>query len=200
VSEWHLNGTIIIACNCDWGCPCNFNARPTRGDCEGGWVWAIDNGHVGDVSVSGLRIALYADWPAAVHEGGGQAICYIDDRADDAQRTALTELLHGRLGGPWGIFINTYELTGPETVAFDVDVDGYDTRCRIGGVVDLELERIRNPVTQVEVHPELVLPEGLVVKTGRLASSQVFQVRDAVEYDHSGKDAAFGRFDYASPN
>jgi hypothetical protein len=198
MSEWRVNGTIIIACNCDWGCPCNFNAPPTRGDCEGGWVWAIADGHVSDVSVSGLKVALFADWPSAIHEGGGRAICYVDERADDLQREALTELLHGRLGGPWGIFIKTYELTGPEPVAFDVDVNGYETRCRIGGVVDLELEKIRNPVTQVEVHPELVLPEGLVVKTGRLASSKVFQVRDAVEYDHSGKYAAFGPFDYAS--
>ena len=33
---WHLSGTVFIACNCDYGCPCNFNARPTHGSCEGG--------------------------------------------------------------------------------------------------------------------------------------------------------------------
>src|SRR6476646_4454560 len=32
-----LNGTVLIACNCDWGCPCNFNAPPTTGTCAGGW-------------------------------------------------------------------------------------------------------------------------------------------------------------------
>lgn len=200
MSEWRVSGTIIIACNCDWGCPCNFNARPTRGHCEGGWVWAIDEGHVGDVSVDGLRIALYADWPAAIHEGGGEAFCYIDERADDAQRNALSSLLRGELGGPWGIFIKTYELAPPETAPFEVELAGYDTRCRIGDIVDLQLETIRNPVTKADVHPELVLPEGLVVKKGRLASSKVFQVRDGVQYDHSGQYAAFGPFDYTSPN
>lgn len=44
----------------------------------------------------------------------------------------------------------------------------------------------------------MVLPEGLVVKRGRLAASKVFQVRDGIRYDHSGQYAAFGPFTYAS--
>lgn len=198
MSEWRVAGTIVIACNCDWGCPCNFNARPSRGNCEGGWVWAIDEGQIGGVPVNGLRAALYADWPGAIHDGGGSAVAYIDDRADHAQRDALTRLLRGQLGGPWGIFINTYQLSGPEAVRFDVDLAGYDSRIRIGEAVSLHLQKIRNPVTQAEVHPELVLPEGLVVKAGRLAASKIFHVRDSIEYDHSGQYAAFGPFDYAS--
>lgn len=199
MSEWHLNGTIIIACNCDFGCPCNFNARPSRGECEGGWVWSIDDGQVGDVRVDGLAVAVYADWPGAIHEGGGRAVAFMDDRADTQQKDALTRLLRGQLGGPWGIFINTYELAGPEPAPFAVRLAEYDTTLRIGDTVELELQKIRNPVTQAEVHPEVVLPEGLVVKRGRLAASKVFQVRDGVRYDHSGQYAAFGPFSYAGP-
>ena len=198
MSQWRLKGTILISCNCDWGCPCNFNARPSRGKCEGGWVWAIDEGHVDDVAVDGLRIALYSDWPGAIHEGGGRAVCYIDDRADDAQRAALTRVLLGQLGGPWGIFINTYQLAEPEMARFELELADYDSRVRIGDAVELQLQTMRNPVTQAEVHPEMILPEGLVVKRGRLAASKVFHVRDAIEYDHSGQYAAFGPFDYAS--
>jgi hypothetical protein len=199
MTEWKLAGNIIIACHCDWGCPCNFNALPSRGHCEGGWVWAIAEGSIGAVSVGGLCIALYADWPAAIHDGGGRAVCYIDDRADDAQRDALDTLLRGTLGGPWGIFSNTYELSEPESAHFDLDLADYDSRLRIGNAVDLQLQKIRNPVTNAAVHPEAVLPEGLVVKNARLAASKVFQVRDDVAYDHSGQYAAFGAFAYASP-
>src|SRR5262245_31089803 len=39
--KWELTGTVLVACNCDWGCPCNFNARPTAGKCEGGWTWHV---------------------------------------------------------------------------------------------------------------------------------------------------------------
>jgi hypothetical protein len=195
--DWKLNGTIIIACNCDWGCPCNFNALPSRGKCEGGWIWAIERGRVGDVSVDGLPVALFADWPGAIHQGGGRANCYVDERADEKQRDTLSRLLHGKIGGPWGIFINTYALNGPIATRFSVQLAEYATRVTIGDAVQLELTKMRNPVTGAEVHPEMVLPEGLVVKRGRLAASQVFRVRDGIRYDHSGQYAAFGPFEYA---
>lgn len=198
MSDWHLNGTIVIACNCDYGCPCNFNARPSRGKCEGGWVWAIEDGQVQGVRVDGLAVAVYADWPGAIHEGGGRAISWLDDRAGADQRDRLTRLVRGEFGGPWGIFINTYELMGPEPARFEVGFADYDTHVRIGNAVELELCKMRNPVTRAEVHPEMILPEGLVVKRGRLAASKVFQVRDGVRYDHSGQYAAFGPFAYAS--
>ena len=52
-------------------------------------------------------------------------------------------------------------------------------------------------VTQAEVHPEVVLPEGLVMKRGSMAASKVFRVKGGVEYDHSGQYAAFGAFAYS---
>ncbi|HET7696054.1 MAG TPA: DUF1326 domain-containing protein [Vicinamibacterales bacterium] len=192
-----LTGNVVIACNCDWGCPCNFNARPSRGNCEGGWIWMIERGEVNGVSVDGLGVALYAAWPAAIHEGGGRAACYLDERADAAQRAALTSLLAGEAGGPWGLFRKTYELHGPDPARFDVSLARHATRATIGDFVELELTTIRNPVTQADAHPEIVLPEGLVTKHGSAAMSRVFRVRGAVEYDHSGQYAAFGPFSYS---
>lgn len=197
MAPWRLKGDVLIACNCDWGCPCNFNARPSRGDCEGGWIWVIQQGQVDDVRLDGLGIAVFADWPGAIHEGGGRAVSYIDDRADEAQRSALTRVLRGELGGPWGLFIKTYELAGPELARFDVTLAEHGSRATIGSFADLELQAIRNPVTQAEVHPEVVLPEGLVVKRGSMASSRIFRVQGGVQYDHTGQYAAFGPFEYS---
>ena len=198
MATWRLNGDVLIACNCDWGCPCNFNARPSRGKCEGGWIWMIEQGEVDGVRVDGRGIAVFADWPGAIHDGGGRAVCYLDDRTDEAQRKALTRVLRGEVGGPWGVFINTYELAGPEPARFDLHLAEYGSRVAIGSAVQLEVQTIRNPVTQAEAHPEMVLPEGLVVKHARLAASKIFRVRGSVEYDHSGRYAAFGRFQYGS--
>jgi hypothetical protein len=197
MSAWQLNGNVLIACNCDWGCPCNFNARPSRGKCEGGWIWVIGKGHVGNTRLDGLGLALFADWPGAIHEGGGRAAGYVDERADEAQRTALTGVLKGELGGPWGLFKKTYDLAGPDAARFDVNLAEHASHARIGDAIELELQTIRNPVTQAEVHPEIVLPEGLVVKRGSLAASKVFRVSGGVQYDHSGQYAAFGPFEYS---
>ncbi|NUR55345.1 MAG: DUF1326 domain-containing protein [Acidobacteria bacterium] len=197
MSDWRVSGEVLIACNCDWGCPCNFNARPSKGFCQGGWIWMIDQGRVDAVDVGGLGTAVFATWPGAIHEGGGRATGYIDDRADAQQRAALSRIVKGELGGPWGLFIRTYELAAPVAARFDVRLAQHGSRATIGDVVELELQKIRNPVTQAEVHPEFILPEGLVVKRGALATSSVFRVSDEAEYDHSGKYAAFGRFEYS---
>lgn len=194
--SWHLSGEVLIACNCDYGCPCNFNARPTTGDCEGGWFWSIADGEVGGTDLSGRSLAVFADWPGAIHEGGGRASAYVDDGADDAQAEALGSVLRGEVGGPWAIFINTYELDGPHRAPFTVEFAEHASTAKVGGVAELELEPIRNPVSGAEAHPEMVLPEGIVVKRGGLAASKVFRVHDGVEYDHSGQYAAFGPFDY----
>jgi hypothetical protein len=148
------------------------------------------------VAVDRSGIALFAKWPGAIHEGGGRAVCYIDERADAAQRAALARVLRGELGGPWGLFSKTYLLGDPAIAEFDVHVEGHASRARIGRAVSLEMTTIRNPVTQAEVHPEAVLPEGLVVKRAGLGASKVFRVTDDVQYDHSGQYAAFGRFEY----
>ena len=197
MSAWGVKGDVLIACNCDWGCPCNFNAPPSRGFCEGGWIWVIEKGNLDDVRLDGLAIALFAKWPGAIHEGGGRAVCYLDDRADTAQRAALTKVLRGEVGGPWGLFIKTYELPEPTLARFDVHLAKHASRARIGSAVELELQTIRNPVTQAEVHPEVVLPEGLVVKQGSMAASKVFRVGDGLQYEYPGQYAAFGRFEYA---
>ena len=105
--------------------------------------------------------------------------------------------LRGELGGPWGLFIKTYTL-GPATPAtFDVHLAAHASRAAIGDIIKLDFQKIRNPVSKAEVHPEMVLPEGLVVKRGSLAASSVFQVKDDLDYDHSGQYAAFGPFEYS---
>ena len=48
-TKWNAKGVLIGACSCDWGCPCSFDAPPTQGKCEGGYVWNITEGRFGEV-------------------------------------------------------------------------------------------------------------------------------------------------------
>lgn len=189
-----IEGTLYIACNCDYGCPCNVNGRPTTGDCEGGWTWHIDSGRFGTTTLDGLNFSIFADWPGAIHEGGGKAAGYLDERADEAQEQALTSIMRGEAGGPWAIFSNTYELEGPHRAAYEVGESSY----RIDQVAELEMEPITNAVTGAQIHPRLLMPEGLLTKDIGLFSSRKFRVKGSIEYDHSGRYAAVGRFDFAT--
>ena len=195
MANWELSVTVLVARNCDYGCPCNLNAPPTSGDCEGGWTWQIEKGRYGDVSLDGLALALFADWPKAIHEGGGEAVAYYDERADERQREALENLLRGGEGGPW---INTYELLDVLPAPFAIDASAEQSGFKIGEYAELTMEPIRNPVRGAEVRASVVLPTGLVFNEGWCAASTVFRVEGKVAYDHSSKQAEYAPFSYAS--
>ena len=197
VAEWELRGTVLIACNCDYGCPCNFNALPSRGFCEGGWTWCVDEGRFAGTSLDGLAFTVVAKWPGAIHEGNGEALVLIDERADDAQSEAVATLVRGEVGGPWGTLAWTWPTVhGPHRVRYDVELNGTASRLRAGDVLELELEPIANPVTGAEVHPGAVLPEGIVVKEAAFGRSRTFRLTGDLELDHSGQYTAVGPFAY----
>ncbi len=72
----------------------------------------------------------------------------LDDRADSKQRTALSDLLHGKIGGPWSIFASLVsKWLDTLFVRYDVKIDGLKSRVKAGDTLELELSKIPNPVT-----------------------------------------------------
>ena len=199
-TPWKMKGTVLVACNCDYGCPCNFNAPPSRGKCEGGWTWHVQEGSCGDIELDGLNCSIYVNWPGAIHEGNGEALILIDERADDRQREAIATLVKGGVGGPWGVLAWTWPtIHGPKSVPYVIEQDGINMRITAGDALEVESTTIKTPVTGAEVHPGVVLPEGIIVKHADLGPSKVFCVKDAISLDHSGQYTAVGPFDYRGP-
>jgi hypothetical protein len=200
VPAWKLEGDVILACNCDYGCPCNFNGLPTPGKCEGNWNWHIEKGNFGDVPLDGLTFGVAVNWPGAIHEGDGDALVLIDERANERQRDAVMQLLSGQVGGPWKIISTTIsKVNGPEYVSFDVNVDGFNSSVYAGDALTLVMEPVKNKKTGAEVHPRAILPEGFIFTDGALGASSTFSVNGAVSFDHSGKYAASAKFQYQGP-
>jgi len=198
--RWNLTGKALISCNCDWGCPCNFNALPTQGKCEGGWTWHVDQGACDGVALDGLNFSVYANWPGAIHQGNGEALILIDERATPPQRAAIEELLGGKIGGPWGVLGWTWPtIHGPFAASYDIVFDGVHSRLTAGDYIDVACGPIRNPVSGAEAHPSIVLPEGIVVKKAELGQTTRFRVSGGIDYDHSGKYMSVGPFEYAWP-
>ena len=198
--SWTLQGSVLVSCNCDYGCPCNFNAKPTHGKCEGGWTWHVERGSFDGVPLDGLNFSVYANWPGAIHEGNGEALLLIDARADDRQRDALASLMKGDVGGPWGVLAWTWPtIHGPLPVPYEVELNGISTKIKAGRALEVESTAIKNPVNGAEVHPGIVLPEGIIVKQADLGCSKVFRVNEGIRMDHSGQYTSIGSFDYAFP-
>ncbi|HEV3219177.1 MAG TPA: DUF1326 domain-containing protein [Candidatus Acidoferrales bacterium] len=199
-STWKIQGDVVIACNCDYGCPCNFNALPSHGFCEGVWNWLVREGKYGDVPLDGVNFSLFVKWPGAIHEGNGEAVLMIDERASVSQQQAISTLIKGGEGGPWGILAWTWpKLHGPKLVRYTIQQNGIQSRVSAGDCFELVSTAIKNPVSGAEVHPGIVLPEGLIVKKADLGSSQVFRLDAEISMNHPGRYTAIGPFEYSGP-
>lgn len=161
--NWQIEGHYVMACNCDYGCPCNFNAPPTPGYCEGLLGVSVDRGRYGDVSLDGTKMAMIAKWPGAIHEGNGKGVLFVDHAADEDQREALRVICSGDVGGAFGMVIkNTIaDFDGPRFASVDIRVAGKKTTIAVDGSARVAFDAIRNPVTGAESFPRVVLPQGL---------------------------------------
>jgi CheY-like chemotaxis protein len=197
---WKLVGKVLSACSCDSGCPCNFGGLPTMGKCEGGWTWHVEDGTYGDVRLSGLNFSVYASWPGPVHQGNGEAVIFIDEHADNSQRSAIGTLVEGTAGGPWGLLAWTWpKVHGPYPVPYEIELDGVKTNIKCEGSLEIEGRPIPDPVTGAESRPGVVLPEGIIFKAADLGMSVCFRLTRDVQYDHSGKHLSISQFDYSGP-
>jgi hypothetical protein len=176
-TEWHVKATGLANCNCAYGCPCQFNALPTHGDCRAAIAYGIEEGHFADVKLDGLRAVLLVSWPGAIHEGNGTMQVVIDERADARQREALLKILTGQetddMATVWWVLAamspNKLEpLFQP--IEYEVDVDARRGHFRVPGIVETVGEPIRNPVTGAEHRARIDLPHGFEYRLAEMGS------------------------------
>jgi hypothetical protein len=165
--SWALHGREFANCNCSYGCPCQFNALPTHGNCRAVVGIQIDRGHHGETKLDGLRMAGIFRWPGAVHEGNGEAVPIVDRRANPAQREAILRIMTGQDTEPGATMFNVFASTLSKAyepvfadIDFDVDVDKRRARIKVEGYIDLRGEPIVNPVTGAEYRARIDLPDG----------------------------------------
>ena len=197
--SYHLKGVLLGACSCDWGCPCNFEASPTNGWCEGGYLWHVEEGAYGRVQLDGLNFAFCGHSPGPLHLGNLTSLYLVDQEANARQRRALEEMLTENPDVvPFGIFKSlTSNFLGVRFVPFEIELKGTQSRARIPGILDLQLTPMKNPVTGDDELATLLKPNGFTSKRQELCSSQTHRLSsDQLSYDHSGKYAEFSHFEY----
>jgi hypothetical protein len=195
-SSYSLKGVFVAGCSCDWGCPCNFEAPPTQGFCEGGGIWQVEQGHYRHVPLDGLRFGMFAHSPAALHLGNVTMLALVDDRADARQREAIEAMLP--TVQPFSIFYSlTSTFLGLHYVAIEVQLEGIRSRVTIPGTLELALAPITNPVTGEEEPATLLKPKGFTSQVQELCATAVLRFsREGLAYDHSGKYGEFSPFEY----
>lgn len=165
--DWHMQGMQISNCNCNLGCPCQFNALPTHGNCRAFVFIQIDKGHFGDVSLDGLRWGGFYEWPGPIHLGNGRAMPIIDERADARQRAAIEAVAHGKETEPGSLITQVFSTTLSSalptqfrSIDLKIDQKAGTAHVSIQGLIEASAEPIRNPMTGAPHRATVSLPTG----------------------------------------
>ena len=173
--KWTIRAREFANCNCSYGCPCQFNGLPTHGHCRAVVGFSIDTGHHGTTPLDGLSVAGIFRWPGPIHEGQGEAVVFIDKRANEAQRGALLRILSGQDTEPGATIFNVFASTLEKLhdpifvdIAFEVDVDKRRARLVVPGHIETRGEPILNPVTGAEHRVRIDSPNGFEYKLAEI--------------------------------
>ena len=173
-TKWSIEADYLQACNCDYGCPCEFSAPPTLGFCEGLGAWRINQGNHGDIRLDGLGLAFAAHWPKAIHEGGGTVCAFVDEKANPAQRDALVQIVSGSAGGlPFEILATTFsKMLEPHFIPFQFHFNGRNSSVQLGDALRISVVPISNPVTKEPESVRIEHATGFVFKTAECVSAK----------------------------
>jgi hypothetical protein len=175
--DWRMQGIQLSNCNCDTGCPCQFNALPTHGNCRAFVFVQIDKGHFGKVPLDGLRWGGLFSWPGPIHLGNGTAMAVIDERANPEQRAALEAIAQGQETEPGSLITQVFSATlttGLPTqfkkIDLAIDERAGTARVHVPGLLDATAEPIKNPVTGEPHRARVVLPKGFEYREAEYVS------------------------------
>lgn len=166
--NWILKGSYFESCNCETACPCVWFNEPTEGDCKLLIAWHIETGHLNEISFDGLNVALACYAPEHMRNGHWQAALYIDDKADEAQFNALTEIFSGQHGGHLAVLMTFVgEVLGVKKAKIDYVEKDEHRHVIIDKVAEVEIKAINGisgghstisnpPLCVVNSHPATV--------------------------------------------
>ncbi|SFL90935.1 DUF1326 domain-containing protein [Marinobacter zhejiangensis] len=199
--DWRIEGFEFVNCNCDFGCPCQFNALPTKGNCQALGAVRIDKGYFGDTRLDGLAFAMTLKWPGAIHEGNGEAQAFIDENANEAQREAILAILSGETSEPGATFFNVFASTMTKMndpvfcpISITGDVDARQASVKVGDLIEAKGEPIINPVSGLEHRARIDLPQGFEYAVAEVASGRT-SARAAMPLELAGSHSHMTHLD-----
>ena len=175
MKKWHFEADYLQACNCDYGCPCEFSAPPTMGFCEGMGAWRIERGDFDGVSLDGLGLGFAAQMAGRDPRRQRHRFCSSSmRRASAEQREALLAIGSGQAGGlPFEILATTFStLLEPQFVPMNFNIDGVNSSVTIGSQFRITLEPIKNPVTREPEQVAVNHGTGFIFKTAEACSAR----------------------------
>ena len=166
-------------------------------------LFHIRNGTYGCVKLDEIDVILAASWSKAIHEGNGTGQLFISNDTREDQRNAIMNIFSGKAKGegPFAIFASTikYELE-PQFVDINTKIDGKKSSFSVPGIIDMQLESFKNPMTGEEQETKIQVPKDFIFKIADAAKSKVMRIlTPRLNFDDSGKNAFYAVVEYSGP-
>ena len=188
MTSWKMKGQYIKNCNCLATCPCDTIGVPAPHKfCEGVAAMNIQDGHFDGVSLNGLKWAAVVHWPGALHEGNGTLEAFVDQRANEAQRNALIQILTGQVGGTLFEILASVvsKIEGPHFVNIEFQFDKAKRRARVSvpGFFETTSEPLAVPPTGEEQRVIVRMPGGFEYKEMEVAYAGTLKSTGGIKFD-----------------
>jgi hypothetical protein len=178
-TDWRLKGEWLKSCSCNYGCPCDFNAPPTQGWCKGLLGMHVTEGHFGNVKLDDVKFFVTVDFPGPLHEGNGTIQPIVDKSATPEQCEALFQIMSGKYSAEGTLFhivsLIVTKMLEPIMAPIDLKFDYAKRRAKLSipGVLECDVEPIKNPVSGAEHRIQVVMPEGFEHREGEIAHATI---------------------------
>ena len=168
MTAWEIKGREFGNCNCDYSCPCQFNALPTQGHCRGlGRVTTSSKASTARPGSTGSAPPGFSAGPVPSTRAKAKA-CTLSTGAP-RRRSAKRCCASCAARTPSRSQPSSTSSPRPATrctsrsfadIEFELDIAGRRARAKIEGVVEMRGEPILNPVTGAEHRVRIVQPNG----------------------------------------
>jgi hypothetical protein len=171
--------------------------RSTYGVCFGVLSWLVEEGHAGDVDLSGLAASFTIRYDDDEPGSPWSFVVHVDERGDEEQRRALAAILTGELGGekvlslPWVRKPSNLIEVRPSRIEIEAGPEGH--ALRVGDVVRLRSTR---PFETNE--PVACVIPGYEEPGTELIADELTVADDPFAWELTGNCGFTSRFDYSS--
>jgi hypothetical protein len=200
MSKWWWKADFIESCNCAHGCPCNFTGIPTDGTCKAVGTYWVREGAYDGTRIDGLGVAWMLYWPNPIHLGNGRCTIFIDERANEKQREALSEIVSGKAGpgGPFEIFAPTFsEAPSVRFGRFRFEREGKRGLVELNEAARVQIGPVLTAMDQSEADAHLVLPSGFIFRDARIVNTDKCEVMlPDLQFQYTDSSAFFSEVEY----
>lgn len=139
--SYQLKGRMSEVCSCKSLCPCSVGENADDDSCGFSWVYHFDRGEINGIEVSGLNLAFLGYHSNNIFDANVRLAVIVDERASDAQQSALIEAFTGKAGGPLAdLAALVQEVVGVTRAPIDFDVDKGTGSFEVHGIVEGRVE------------------------------------------------------------